>query len=567
VLGAAATWAAARFTGKRTGRRVALGGELVADNPAQVNAPQSSAPHWRGLAREVAETALLTLLIFVVMRVSFQTFKVVGPSMQPGLQQLGPTQYEYLGVASFVYWFTPPHRGDVVVFYKHHIPHLPGDTQSLDQGCVLDPGSQGRFMTCEYVKRVIGIPGDTVRTTVTGVIVDGVTLSEPYVAVPPGGMQSLPFQVKKWTLGANNYLVMGDNRVNSDDSRDFGPILRRDIIGPAFMIFWPLGQMHWLPSYASVFAHVKLAVATSSPFAIILIVVLVVLLLALGLLLLASYRTARTLLTPVRKPLAVTPADVGLALDDLWIVGPRGNLAAWYLPARNGCTLICCHGINDNRGQWLGQVARLHRERGYGALLFDFAGHGQSDGNLVTYGVREADDLAAVVEYLRARGDVDMGRLGVMGYSLGAITAVLAAARMPELRVVVIESGFADVQRDVGVLFQRYTGLPRFPLANLAVFWGQRIGHVQLSHVRPAQVIGRIAPRGVFIISDLKDALADEPHDGEQLYANAGDPKRLWQVPDVEHVQAFTVYPDEWITRVESFLDQYLAEKPGPHHA
>jgi uncharacterized protein len=286
----------------------------------------------------------------------------------------------------------------------------------------------------------------------------------------------------------------------------------------------------------------------------------VVALLLIGLLLF-TYHRARVLLTPIRVPHALEPADVGLAVEDLRISGPRGKLAAWYLPARNGCTLICCHGINDNRAQWLGQVARLHRDRGYGALLFDFAGHGESEGNQVTYGAREREDVAAVLDYLRARGDVDMRGIGIMGYSLGAITAVLATAEQPDIQALVIESGFSDLQRDIGVLFHRFTGLPAFPFANLVVFWGQRISGVRLGDIRPERVIGRIAPRAVFIISDLRDSIADEPHDGEHLYAHAGEPKRLWQVPDVGHVQAFNVLPDEWIARVEAFLDEHLAAR------
>jgi pimeloyl-ACP methyl ester carboxylesterase len=272
-----------------------------------------------------------------------------------------------------------------------------------------------------------------------------------------------------------------------------------------------------------------------------------------------TYVRARVLITPVRKPLELRPADVGLTVEDIWIRGPRGRLAAWYLPARNGCTLICCHGINDNRGQWVAQVARLHGERGYGALMFDFAGHGQSEGRQVTYGPHEREDVAAVLAYLRGRGDVDMRGVGIMGYSLGAITSVLAAAEQPDLHTVVIESGFADVEHDIETLFHRFTGLPAFPFARLIVFWGQLLSGVRLSQIRPARVIGHIAPRPVFIISDLKDALADEPYDGEQLYAHAGEPKRLWQVPDVEHVQAFNVFPEEWIACVGAFLDEYLA--------
>lgn len=278
-----------------------------------------------------------------------------------------------------------------------------------------------------------------------------------------------------------------------------------------------------------------------------------------------SYAQTLRLLTPRRTVAQRHPRDYGLQVEDVRIPGPRGQLAAWYIPARNGCTLICCHGIHDNRGQWVEQIARLHRRSGYGALLFDFVGHGESEGNLVTYGVREAHDVEAIVAYLRERGDVDMRQLGIMGYSLGAISATLAAARLPELRCMVIESGFADVARDLSLLFKRYTGLPSFPFANLVVFWGQRIARVRLSEIRPVRVIGNISPRAVFIIGDMGDELANEPYDSDHLYAAANEPKRLWQVPDAGHVRAYDLIPDEWIERVGSFLDEYLAATPsGP---
>ena len=276
---------------------------------------------------------------------------------------------------------------------------------------------------------------------------------------------------------------------------------------------------------------------------------------------------ARVLLRPIRKPLALRPADVRLEAEDVRIPGPRGQLAAWYVPPRNGYLLICCHGINDNRGQWVGQIARLHERSGYGAVMFDFAGHGESEGSMVTYGVREKLDIAAVIEWLRRRGDVDMGRIGIMGYSLGAISATLASAEHPELRCLVIESGFSDLQKDIGMLFKRYTGLPSFPFANLIVFWGQILSGVRLGEIRPARVIGQLQPRAVFIIADLLDEIANEPYDGEHLFASAGEPKRLWQVADVGHVRAFDFLPDEWSGRVGAFLDEYLAGTPAMHSA
>lgn len=275
-----------------------------------------------------------------------------------------------------------------------------------------------------------------------------------------------------------------------------------------------------------------------------------------------AQRRTRALLTPIRKPLDYRPEDCGIAVEEVSFAGPSGRLVGWYLPATNGCTLICCHGIHDNRGQWIRQMARLHERSGYGALMFDFCGHGDSEGNLVTYGVREADEIGAAIAYLRGRGDVAMDRLGVMGYSLGAISAVLAATKYPELRAVVIESGFADVKADIKLLFRRYTGLPAFPFATIIVALGQRAAGVQLATIRPARVIGGLSPRAVMIISDLNDELANEPYDGEQLYAAAGEPKVLWQVPDAGHVWAYDTRPDEWIARVGDFLDAHLAAAP-----
>lgn len=292
---------------------------------------------------------------------------------------------------------------------------------------------------------------------------------------------------------------------------------------------------------------------------IVALVLLGIVALLAGGLLLFTYLMARRLLLPQRRPMRLSPADVGLEMSEVQIPGPRGALAGWYLPASNGCTLICCHGIHDNSSQWFPQIARLHARSGYGALLFDFTGHGQSEGAQVTYGIRERHDVTAAMEYLRQRGDVAMEQVAILGYSLGAITAVLAAAEHPDLRAVVIESGFSDLYHDIAKIFTRYTGLPAFPFAHLVIFWGQRIAGVRLSEIRPAQVIGQIAPRPVLIISDLLDALADEPHDGEFLYQSAGEPKELWQVAEATHVNAFGVEPEAWIEHVCGFLDTCFA--------
>ena len=201
-----------------------------------------------GWVREVAETAVLTALIFLAIHACFLTFQVKGPSMEPGL-----TSEQYLAVARFAYWFGAPRRGDVVILYHHHMLTNPTD---LASGCTIDPNTGGNFMTCDFVKRVIAVPGDTIQITSNSVILNGVTLKEPYVVVPPGEAENEATSPPR-KLAAGQYWVMGDNRVNSSDSRYFGPVVRSDIIGPAFMVFLPLDHLHWLPSYSGVFAPIK----------------------------------------------------------------------------------------------------------------------------------------------------------------------------------------------------------------------------------------------------------------------------------------------------------------------
>lgn len=175
------------------------------------------------LLREVLEVAVITLLLFVVVRGVVQNYRVDGPSMTPTL-----LNHEYILVDKAQYLFGSPQRGDVIVF------KWPRDTSE------------------DFVKRVIGVPGDTVRVTADGqVSVDGTDINEPYV-----NDLTNPYQPNTWTLKANQYFVLGDNRGDSSDSRDWGPVPRSDVIGRAEFVYWPLNQVHVLSDWSSVFTQV-----------------------------------------------------------------------------------------------------------------------------------------------------------------------------------------------------------------------------------------------------------------------------------------------------------------------
>jgi signal peptidase I len=185
-----------------------------------------------GYAREIIETIVLTAIVFLVIHAVAQPYKVDGPSMQPGLHT-----GDYVLISPILYAFGgSPQRGDVVVF------HPPGD-----------PGEA-------FVKRVIAVPGDTVSITTEAVTVNGKKLTEPFilqqganVAENSNGCQNL----RQTRVGPDEYLMMGDNRGDSEDSRCFGLVPRQNILGKATLFALPLNQIHWIDTYASVFAGAK----------------------------------------------------------------------------------------------------------------------------------------------------------------------------------------------------------------------------------------------------------------------------------------------------------------------
>lgn len=149
--------------------------------------------------------------------------------MEPSLHN-----QELILVDKWTYLFRPPARGDVIVFMAP--PHPDQD----------------------YIKRVIGLPGDVITIQNTTVIVDGVTLHESYVAPYNQGNLYDYKHIRNLVVPPGHYFVLGDNRAGSSDSRDWGFVPKRNIIGRAALVYWPLQQDNngFLPNVSSVFASV-----------------------------------------------------------------------------------------------------------------------------------------------------------------------------------------------------------------------------------------------------------------------------------------------------------------------
>lgn len=185
------------------------------EHPPAEERPASLARAFGGgsLLHDILETILLTLIIFALLNVLTGRFQVRGSSMEPTLHN-----GQYLIVSKLAYWFHPPERGDIIVF---HPPNSISD---------------------DYIKRIVGLPGEHVEIENGEIIVDNIPLEEPYI------VNRTPYE-GSWNLEADEYFVLGDNRGNSSDSHSWGALLEENITGKAWLSYWPPQEWGLVPHH------------------------------------------------------------------------------------------------------------------------------------------------------------------------------------------------------------------------------------------------------------------------------------------------------------------------------
>jgi signal peptidase I len=162
---------------------------------------------WR-LLREVVETVIPAILIAIFITLFLaQATQVYGQSMEPNLHA-----GQRLIVEKISYRFHPPHRGDIIVLRL--------------------PEQRGNFL----IKRVIGLPGETIETHDQQVFIDGDPIGESYLRQP------IPYSMSPRRIPDDSVFVLGDNRGFSNDSRSFGPVALSNVIGRAWIRYWPPEQ-------------------------------------------------------------------------------------------------------------------------------------------------------------------------------------------------------------------------------------------------------------------------------------------------------------------------------------
>jgi signal peptidase I len=179
-----------------------------------------------GCLFEVVETLVLTVLIFL----GIQTFVAQPYRVQQSSMEVTLLPDQYVLVDKLTPRWAPYSRGDIVVFDP--------------------PESWSPAGSVPFIKRIIGLPNDTVELRDGKVFVNDVELAEPYINTDDGSPQTTdpqPGGATEWVIAEGQLLVMGDNRQNSADSRSFGPIEVTHVIGRAWLRYWPFDTFGVLP--------------------------------------------------------------------------------------------------------------------------------------------------------------------------------------------------------------------------------------------------------------------------------------------------------------------------------
>jgi fermentation-respiration switch protein FrsA (DUF1100 family) len=264
-------------------------------------------------------------------------------------------------------------------------------------------------------------------------------------------------------------------------------------------------------------------------------------------------------ISPHPSILNETPADYGLSYEDIQLTTEDEILlSAWFVFSShpNQAAVVLVHGHGSNRAALL-PTAEILARYGYSSLMIDLRAHGLSNGDIVTYGYHEWQDVVAAMEYLKHRSDIHPDRIGLLGQSMGGSVIIRAAARSDVPRAIVVESTFRNMSSAVDDAFDNISSLPQWPFASLVVWMAESAIGADISELDSVRDMATLN-LPVFIIHGTDDELMPLEHHNALLRA-ANDPKLSWIVEGMGHVSPALFTPNEYERRLIEFFDLYLA--------
>jgi dipeptidyl aminopeptidase/acylaminoacyl peptidase len=256
-----------------------------------------------------------------------------------------------------------------------------------------------------------------------------------------------------------------------------------------------------------------------------------------------------------------TPWEFQVNYEDVDLVTADGiSFGAWFFrQSGSPQVVVISPGHKSRRESLLGIAVALWR-KGFNVLVYSYRGMPGSDRAVVTMGVREVQELEAAIAFARKR--VRGARIGLLGYSMGAVVSLLGAAGDPSVEALILDSPFSDVRTVIKENIRRYTLLPGAPFVAAVGLWLRLRHGVRLGDSSPISVLGGLEARPVFFIHGGADALTSVHH-SRQLHDAYKGPREIWVVQGAPHTGAYFADRQLYLERVAGFFARNLGLKAG----
>ena len=273
--------------------------------------------------------------------------------------------------------------------------------------------------------------------------------------------------------------------------------------------------------------------------------------------LLYCFVSSQLIIAPARLKSSEPPSDSGLPYKDIILkTSDNIKIKGWFITHNNAKgTIIVCHGWGSDKADCL-DIAQFLWNNGYSVLLFDFRGHGESEGKYCSLGYYERRDLIAAIKYLRQQGET---KIGAIGLSMGGTVALMVEAEVPELVAVVADSPYLSFTDVVTSFAKQHWKSPKHPFIPIAVWTaGLRLGF-NPREVDLSKFVGRISPKLLFIIYGDKDREVP-PFHAQKIFEYAKEPKEIWEISEAGHLEAHSIKRKEYERRVINFFNKAFSQ-------
>lgn len=264
----------------------------------------------------------------------------------------------------------------------------------------------------------------------------------------------------------------------------------------------------------------------------------------------------------VRKPVNDSPEKYGLDFERITFPSLDGtSLKGWFIPALQpkNMTIIFAHGYRSNRLEKKLPALRLAEDltkQGFHVLMFDFRNCGESGGSVSSIGLYEQEDILGAIQWVKENRS---SMIGLMGFSMGASAALLAAARAPQVVGVVADSPFDELPTYLAEKFYVWTKLPSFPFTPLTLaFIRIHVGNPK--NVNPKKALEKIFPRPILFIHGEDDQKIP-CENSIRMHEFYKEYSTFLKIPHADHVQGYRLDREKYTKQVVQFFDKVVRQE------